>query len=171
MLYVGARYHYKQFWNFLGALQNWERRGDCEVVAVGSKWSREEQLRLAAMPNLPCVRNLGPLPDEDLCKLYNEAAAFVYPSLYEGFGIPLLEAMACRCPVVASDIPSTREVAADAAYYFTPGDVESLRTALSMALDAGRQSTRVGVGVRRAATFNWNATAQRYAAIYRSIAT
>ena len=169
LLYVGARYHYKNFWEFLESLETWKHRGECEVAVVGPPWSPAEKVRLQAMPRLPPVRNLGQVSDENLCRLYNDAAAFVYPSLYEGFGIPLLEAMACRCPVVASDIPSTREIAADAPFYFNLGDRESFHAALSMAVHTGRESAPVRKGIARAATFTWERVAEGYVDLYRSI--
>lgn len=66
------------------------------------------------------IQFLGRVSDEELVRLYNEAACFVFPSLYEGFGLPPLEAMACGCPVLVSDIPVEREVCGDAALYFNP---------------------------------------------------
>ena len=66
------------------------------------------------------IHFLGRVSDEELVRLYNQAECFVFPSLYEGFGLPPLEAMACGCPVLVSDIPVEREVCGDAALYFNP---------------------------------------------------
>ena len=66
------------------------------------------------------IHFLGRISDEELVRLYNQAECFVFPSLYEGFGLPPLEAMACGCPVLVSDIPVEREVCGDAALYFNP---------------------------------------------------
>ena len=68
--------------------------------------------------------------DSQLCDIYNQAKALIYPSLYEGFGIPLLEAMACGCPIIASKIPSTLEIAEQIPFYFKPGDEQELIVAM-----------------------------------------
>lgn len=73
------------------------------------------------------IRFLGRVSDEELLNLYNQAACFIFPSIYEGFGIPPIEAMHCGCPVLAADIPVTREVCGDAALYFNPYSVKSIR--------------------------------------------
>lgn len=76
------------------------------------------------------VKILGRVSDEELLRLYHQAECFIFPSIYEGFGLPPLEAMACGCPVLAADIPVLREVCADAAVYFNPYDVESIHNAI-----------------------------------------
>jgi alpha-1,3-rhamnosyl/mannosyltransferase len=101
--------------------------------------------------------------------LYNQAAAFVHPSLYEGFGIPLLEAMACGCPVVASRIPTTREVAGDCPIYFDPMQPDELITALDVALAEGRNSERVRRGLEWVKQYSWDRTARETLQVYRAL--
>ena len=97
---------------------------------------------------------------DELVSLYRRAAALVFPSLYEGFGQPVLEAMACGCPVACSAIPSLAEVAGDAARTFTPDDPESIATAVRDVLaDPGRYRER---GLERAAQFTWTRAAAQY---------
>ena len=109
------------------------------------------------------------IDDADLCRLYNQAAAFVYPSLYEGFGIPLLEAMACGCPIIASQIPSTAEVAADCPIYFAATDEGSLLEAMDIAVTEGRNSARVHYGLERARRYSWDMTARKILETYQSL--
>ncbi len=109
------------------------------------------------------------LDDEALCRIYNQTTAFILPSLYEGFGIPLLEAMACGCPVVASRIPSTIEVAGDCPIYFQPEEVETLTAALDIVMNEGRDSERVKAGLDLVKRYSWNITAERTLKVYRSL--
>ncbi len=103
----------------------------------------------------------GYVDDETLACLYSGATAFVYPSLYEGFGLPILEAMSCGCPVVCSNVSSMPEVAGKAAYLINPSDAEELAFAIDHI--AGDQDIRcqlIQKGMNRAAEFTWRRTAE-----------
>jgi glycosyltransferase involved in cell wall biosynthesis len=169
VLYVGSRYRYKNFQTLLQAFAGWGPPRGVELVVVGRPWSLFERQRLTALGVKESVRLVGSCSDEELCRLYNAALAFVYPSLYEGFGIPLLEAMACGCPVVASNIPSTVEVAGDYPFYFRPESVEGLVQALEAAIAVGRCPERVELGTRRAQDFTWERTAAMTLEVYRDL--
>jgi glycosyltransferase involved in cell wall biosynthesis len=109
----------------------------------------------------------GYLPDDELCALYSSCRAFVYPSLYEGFGLPLLEAMACGAPVIASRISSLVEVAGDAALLFAPTDAQALaRNVLALLHDEKLRRRLVAQGIKRAAEFSWQRTARSMRAVY-----
>jgi glycosyltransferase involved in cell wall biosynthesis len=112
------------------------------------------------------VEALGRVPQEELVSLYRRAAAVVFPSLYEGFGQPVLEALACGCPVACSDLPALREVAGDAAEYFDPLEPESIADATRRAIARGGAS-----GPERAARFTWDECARRHDDVYRELAT
>ncbi|MCS6845907.1 MAG: glycosyltransferase, partial [Caldilineales bacterium] len=100
--------------------------------------------------------------------LYSGAIAFVYPSLYEGFGLPPLEAMACGSPVICSHAASLPEVVGDAALTFDPTDVEALAQALADVLsNPGLREDLRRRGLRRAAGFSWRRCAQETLAVYR----
>jgi glycosyltransferase involved in cell wall biosynthesis len=101
----------------------------------------------------------------ELVQLYRSAAALVYPSLYEGFGIPCLEAMACGCPVAASKVASLPEVCGNAAVYFDPNAVEDI----ARAIDDVLISPPAG-GIEQAARFTWDECARKHEAIYRELA-
>jgi glycosyltransferase involved in cell wall biosynthesis len=115
------------------------------------------------------VRLWENVDDEHLNRLYNQAVAFVYPSLCEGFGIPLLEAMVCGCPIVASRIPTTLEVAGECPYYFDPGNMDELIAALTAAAANGRTAPSIASGLERATKFSWEKTAQKTLAVYREL--
>ncbi len=102
---------------------------------------------------------------DELVELYRSAAALVYPSLYEGFGIPCVEAMACGCPVAASDVASIPEVCGDAAVYFDPLDPESIAEGIHAVLDRPPSG-----GIERAARYTWDECARRHDEVYEELA-
>ena len=112
---------------------------------------------------LPNVRFLGRVSDEELTRLYNQAVCFIFPSIYEGFGLPLLEAMTCGCPVLASDIPVFREVCGDAAIYFNPYDETSIRNAIAhfLSLNKEEQEKLQTAGYEHAQRYSWDLSARR----------
>jgi glycosyltransferase involved in cell wall biosynthesis len=169
LLYVGSRVHYKGFRDLLTAYARWSPRSEIGLVVVGQAWSADEQRHLASLGLSERVCLLTGVCDRELCALYNRAMAFVYPSLYEGFGIPLLEAMACGCTVVASRIPSTLEVATDKPIYFEPGQPDALRAALDVAAAEGRYSERVSSGLQHVKLYSWTRTAWETLEVYRSL--
>lgn len=113
----------------------------------------------------------GYIPDDDLPAFYTGAAVTVMPSIYEGFGLPVLEAMACGSPVACSQTSSVGEIAGDGAATFDPRDVESIATTLRRLLDdADLRAMLVERGVRRAAGFTWERAARETWAVYRQAA-
>lgn len=104
------------------------------------------------------VNFLGRVSDDELIKLYNQASCFVFPSLYEGFGLPPLEAMSCGCPVLASDIPVIHEVCGDAAQYFSPHDTDDIHNAISRFLrqTPAEHQEMTEKGYRNCERFSWH---------------
>jgi glycosyltransferase involved in cell wall biosynthesis len=116
------------------------------------------------------LHQLGPVPEPDLQALYAGATVFAFPSFHEGFGLPVLEAMAASTPVVASDIPAIREVAGDAAVLVPPGDVEQWAGALEDVLGSPSRSAGLAeAGRRRAALFPWASTAAATLEVYKEL--
>jgi glycosyltransferase involved in cell wall biosynthesis len=115
------------------------------------------------------IRFLGFVRDEQLPVLYRAAEVFVYPSLFEGFGFPPVEAMACGCPVVSSDRGSLKEVVADSAMLVDPESVESLAAGLQrLATDALCRQGLIAKGLVNARRFDWKENARAVLKIYRS---
>ncbi len=135
------------------------------LVLVGpAGWG--EALDLAGLP-AEAVRTPGYLPEDDLARVVTGAAALVFPSWYEGFGLPALEALACGTPVVATDLPALREVLGDQAELVPPGDAAAMAAALAKVLgDPGGEPARAARRAR-AAAFTWAACAQATLSAYR----
>lgn len=115
------------------------------------------------------ILRLVHLTDEDLRLAYAAADAFVYPSLVEGFGIPLVEAMRCHAPVIASDIPAFREVCGDAALYFDPHSPEALSSCLFEILAEPCRAFLIERGRSRSNQFSWDRAAALHADVYRCL--
>ncbi len=109
----------------------------------------------------------GLVSTEELVSLYRRAACLVFPSLYEGFGQPLLEAMACGCPVAASNAAAIPEAVGDAAALFDPNDAEDIAAVVSAVLES--PDRLVAAGLERAQRFTWAETARRHEELYRSM--
>ena len=146
----------------------------CELVLAGREDPRypEARHRIKALNLEGRVRVLGGIPDEDLPSLYGGASWFVFPSLYEGFGLPVLEAMACGTPVVCSNTSSLPEIVGDAAITFDPTDTEAMTQALAHAqADPKCHKELSERAVRRARLFRWERTAQLTHQCYREAIT
>ena len=168
ILYVGARKRHKNFSAVLDAYSRWPQRTQVQLVVTGARWDAEEREQLVGRRIVDRVHVVESPSDEDLASLYGSAVGLVFPSICEGFGIPLLEAMACGCPVIASSIPTTHEVAAGVPIYFDPADPEGIISGMEQALAEGRSSPRVAAGLQRASAFSWDVTALGTAEVYRS---
>jgi glycosyltransferase involved in cell wall biosynthesis len=140
------------------------------VLAGPVGWKSEALEAELALGGPGRVVRTGPLDGPDLDALYRRAAAFVYPSLFEGFGLPVLEAIGRGAPTIASDIPPIREVAGDAALLVEPRSEEDLASAMERVLtDDALAADLRRKGPIRASGFSWNATAEGTLAVYRKV--
>jgi glycosyltransferase involved in cell wall biosynthesis len=147
---------------------------DPQVVVAGKPdFGAEQMLKQTGQPSQDRrVRWVGLLPEEDLPAFYSAAAAFVYPSLFEGFGLPILEAMACGTPVIASTRASIPELVGDAGLLVDPEDVEALAAAMGrVLLDRALADELARRGLVRSRQYSWEETARRTLAVYRAVAT
>jgi glycosyltransferase involved in cell wall biosynthesis len=172
VLFVGNREKHKNVGLLLAAFAALtETHPDLQLVLCGNglKPEEQEQLdRLGISSRTICRR----VNDAELPTLYREAAAFVFPSRYEGFGLPVVEAMAAGCPVLVAETPAVLEVAEGAAEVFSPDDVDGLVSLLERVLGDGVLRERMrAAGQARARDLSWHDTAMRTAAAYRQLLT
>lgn len=134
-----------------------------KLIIVGRKNTSFANQNLANISSTnPNIVFTGFISDKKLVELYQEAAAFVYPSFYEGFGIPPLEAMACGCPVIASKTTSLPEACGNAAYYINPYDIDSIAKAMiAVATKASLRDKLISEGYKNIKRFNWDTSAKK----------
>jgi glycosyltransferase involved in cell wall biosynthesis len=173
LLSVGHLEYRKNYIRLIKAVANMKVRDNAiPLVIVGNDSGlRARIVEYAAQSGLGgSVRILSGVPDADLRIMYRRAELFVFPSLYEGFGIPMLEAMASRCPLVLSDIPVFREIAGDAAAYFDPLDVDSITSTIIACLaDRRGREMRVSSGEQRVQDFDFREIARQIGSVYDQI--
>jgi glycosyltransferase involved in cell wall biosynthesis len=170
ILYVGSIEARKNLDCLLEAYARFRMQApEYKLVVVGArKWKTSAifatMQRLQLMPH---VHFTGFVEDEDLPALYSGASMFVFPSLYEGFGFPVLEAMACGTPVITSCVSSLPEVAGDAALLIDPRNAEEItRSMLCLLQDQALAASLREKGLRQAQRFSWQQTAQQTLKVY-----
>jgi len=173
LLYVGGRDGYKNFVAFLQAVASSERlSAEFDIVAFGGGEFSADELRVIKSLKFGQnqVRQLAGT-DKVLSELYSNASALIYPSLYEGFGLPPLEAMANGCPVISSNASSMPEVIANAGEFFDPNSNEEIATAIENVVFSLSRTTELKLnGLERVKTFSWQKCAQETLEIYKVLA-
>jgi glycosyltransferase involved in cell wall biosynthesis len=143
---------------------------DVKLIVVGASDARiyGRDLELGELLRDERIVLTGYVTDAELASLYRNALTFVYPSLYEGFGIPPLEAMSLGCPVITSNTASLPEVCGDAAHYVDPRDVPGITDAIDLLLrDEAYRRELSAKGIERAKLYDWKRSAERFLEIAR----
>jgi glycosyltransferase involved in cell wall biosynthesis len=172
ILFVGNLETRKNIVTLLKAFQSFiqKEKTSHQLVIVGKPgWGYERIMKHARGSDCgDRIRFVGWIRSNDISSLYSNADLFVYPSWYEGFGFPLLEAMKCGVPVIASDIPTHREIAGDAAIFVPPSDAEGFAQKFSLLMsDVQLRTDLVNAGKSRSELFTWKKTAQAMLDIYK----
>ena len=175
LLFVGTIEPRKNLTRLLTAFERLHAEGLTDALVIVGKrgWlTGEFDAALERSPLRAAVIFPGFVPDEDLPAIYAGAQALVMPSLYEGFGLPVLEAMACATPVACSNHSSLPEIAGDAAMFFDPVETDSISDALRRIVrDPALQAHLRDAGLRQASQFSWERAAQETLAVYRRFAS
>jgi glycosyltransferase involved in cell wall biosynthesis len=172
LLYVGDRGGHKNFTTFVQAVAPLIKKDENPyLVCAGSRTFSQDEIQLIKQAGIEKkVLSFVRPNDNELAFLYSKSSAFIFPSLYEGFGIPVLEAWSCGAPVVLSNSECFNEVASEAGYYFTPDSQESIRDAVERVLtDKVLRKDLVEKGTKRLSLFSWEKTAQQTAELYKSL--
>lgn len=171
ILFVGGRGAYKNFFNALAAFSaSGLAHSGFRLLCTGKEFSREEVSRISGLGLAGCVVSAGTIDQATLAALYAQAHCLLYPSLFEGFGMPLLEAMGLGCPVVASDTSAIPEIAGDAALLVDGKDPDAIAAALLQLRDPALRERLVAKGRHRASLYTWERSASEHARVYASLA-
>lgn len=167
-LYVGKRSsRFKGFNLVYDALDLLE--GELRCIVVGEPFSKAELAEIHERGHEKIILNVGNVSDPELNDLYSQAKFFFFPSIYEGFGIPPLEAMLSGCPVLASNRSSVPEVVGDAGILFDPSDLETLKSGLSLVLQEDIRVNLIALGFERAMKFSWKSVVKQYSELYMEL--
>lgn len=172
LLYVGLRQGYKNFSALLQSISSSSQlKNTCDLVAFGGGPFSEAELALISQLKFS-TSQIRQVSGDDfvLAELYRHASAFVYPSLYEGFGLPPLEAMLYKCPVVSSNTSAMPEVLGGAAEFFDPRQQESIARAIEQVVFSNeRRQELIDKGTQRVKRLTWRNCAERHLSLYQSL--
>ena len=176
-LYLGSNKPHKNLvrlveaWSVL--VSQWPGPAPSPILVIAGPWDNRYDAPTRRVSQLALgghVRFLGPIPERELPGLLSGTEVFVFPSLMEGFGLPVLEAMSCGTPVACAQISSLSEVASEAAAYFDPENIDDLASSLTKVFtSSGLRNDLSRRGLARAATFSWRRTAEETIRIYRAL--
>lgn len=171
ILFVGSRYgEYKNFNFFLFAIAPILQNKRLKLVCTGNAFSEEEKKLMAKYNIQNNVINYGFVSEENLANLYHYAECFVYPSLYEGFGIPILEAFGHGCPACISNTSCFPEVGGNAVAYFNPKNEDSIRQSVVKVIeDRTYRQSLIEKGTERINFFSWDIAADQTTKIYENV--
>lgn len=171
VLFVGYRKRYKNFINFIKAFSVSDKlKSDFDIICFGNQEFDRNEISIIDSLNLNKSIKLVSGDDEKLEQFYKNASLFVFPSLYEGFGIPLLEAMKNKCPISCSNTSSLKEIGSDAVDYFDPNSVDSISSSMENVLySENYKNDLINKGLKNILKFSWKKCAINTLEIYNKI--
>lgn len=170
ILYVGLRSDYKNFSRFIQAFSIISKKyNDLKLVCTGYPFSPSEIKTLSSLDLLDKTKVIL-ATEQEMAQLYHDAEMFVFPSLYEGFGMPILEAMVYDCPVVLSNASCFPEIAQNAGLYFDPFNIEDMVSKIEKILSNNEVKLKlINHGKERITHFSWEKCAQEHLSVYKSL--
>jgi glycosyltransferase involved in cell wall biosynthesis len=170
ILFVGGRWHYKNFLLFVKSIfPVLKNQKNLRVVCTGSSFNQEEISFLQENGVEDKFLHCMVKTDEELYSLYHHALGFVYPSEYEGFGIPILEAYQADCPVILNRASCFPEIAGDAALYFSSGEELTTQIERLLSMSAEDRNELLVKQKERLSRYSWEKSARQMAEIYQSL--
>lgn len=167
-LFVGNRADYKNFDLILSLVKSYPRFHEFKFICAGPPLDNQLKTKLESENLTQHFIFLEHVSDRELAALYANALGFIFPSKHEGFGLPILEAMANGCPVVCSQTSAFPELGGDAAFYFDPYNVDSMASALDKMLSTDRK-TIVALGMKNCSRFSWDKAASELVQLYKEL--
>jgi glycosyltransferase involved in cell wall biosynthesis len=171
LLAVSSQVYHKNFGRLIDAFDGLYSSGRLKMPLsiVGGSYLCKKKYAYSSSQS-DAIRCMGRVTDEELVGLYQGATAFIFPSLYEGFGIPPLEAQACGCPVIASKAAAIPEVLGDSALYFDPNDVSDMQEAICrISQDPSLREQLIVKGAENVSRFSWNVSARQLHELIQSL--
>lgn len=170
ILFVGERAGYKNFDWLVSNAAHWLKEHKITLVVVGGKsLSHEEKTKISSLGLNDFIKHFNGVSDAQLSGLYQNALAFIYPSIYEGFGLPILEAFAQSCPVILPRASCFPEVAGDGAIYYEVNDNISLTNSLNAVLDKNTSADLIQKAQKRLAQFSWEKSVSAHIQVYEQV--
>jgi len=168
ILFVGKRSTYKNFKKFTEAYADWEHKNKFSLVTIGGgKFTKKESNSMEKLGLNNNIISFDLVTEKELVMFYNCTHSFVFPSLSEGFGLPLLEAMSCGTTILVSDIPVFQEIAGDIPYYFDPYSKESIVKALDNSMV--KNQSKIDDGLELVKKFTWENTVKKTIKVYEKL--
>jgi glycosyltransferase involved in cell wall biosynthesis len=173
LLAVSSPNYHKNFHGMLEAFTRLKERTDVSLKVIGKAGTTfAEQDFSQLLTESESIKFMGRVDDNTLISLYQNALGFVFPSFYEGFGIPPLEAQSCGCPVIAAEAASMPEVLEDSVLYFDPHNIDSIAAAMERLIsDEDLRDSLIIRGDKNITRFSWRSSAEKVDAIVRSISS
>jgi len=174
LLYVGNAYPHKNLEGLIKVFSSvYKKNPDLSLVLVGKEdyfYKRLKEIAKINWPDVSPILFLGYVSDKNLKILYKKALAYIFPSFYEGFGLPPIEAMAHGCPVVSSNTSSMPEVLGEAALYFEPDNEIEMQKKIEEIMESeDLRRDLIGKGLKQAGQYDWKVCAKKTLAIYRAV--
>lgn len=169
ILYVGLRDKYKNFKTFVNGIKPILKKERIKALCIGGGTFTKNEMTFLEENDLPDYFVQMSVNDSGLASAYKYALCFIFPSEYEGFGMPILEAFSCGCPVILNNASCFPEIAKNAAFYFSKNNVDEMRDAVKIVIDSATEKNNLlKISKKRLEYFSWTSTAKQVYDLYKN---